>query len=407
MYMKQCFFCVVMLLWVACGYAQSMEMDDYNALSQEDRELLTKATEMVDMGLTEAVIPDFDYLAKKYPDNYLVQYERLYNLYLLGRYDEVIKEEKKLRSLKNSDVLMYLILGNSYDNTGNSKKAEEIYREGLRYYPDSGQLLMEIGTLYLQEGDYNTALEYYNHGIVAQPNFASNYYRAAPLYMASENDKVWGLVYAESAILLDTANDDRHEEMSQMIANCLKENIHFSYEGEHALSVSLVSHRNMSVNQDNNVVYLSFPGIYEGAICQPLNSMLTEDIPFTGNLQQLIFIRKGLVDTYFSVTNNLYGNSMYLLEFQKQVIEAGHWDAYNYYLFMPAFPEEFHEWYASNSDKFEAFVNWYNTSPYQLGEGRSVDPEQIYNSYRPINMIESIIIQGKLLSDTPAGTAEE
>lgn len=396
--MKQRILGLLLLLLGMPGYAQP-GIDDYDALSPEDKELLERVIQIVDIGPSEAVMPDFEYLAKKYPQNYLVHYELLYYLYHLGRYDDVIAQKDFMLSHENSTWLAYQLIGNAYDFSGDRKKAAEIYNEGLKRFPERGSLYVELGNLYLMDKEYNTALDYYNRGIIAQPNFASNYYRAASLFFSSVESKVWGLVYAETAILLAPNNDSRQKDMAGMIVDCLKENIHISFEGDPELSVNLVPNRGITIDQSKDVVYLSFPGVYEGAISQPLNIMLMENTPFTCTISQLAYIRKGLVDTYFSATCDLYGESMYLLEFQKQVIDAGYWDAYNYFLFMLTFPEEFADWYASNSGEFKAFVDWFNNAPYSLGDGRSVDPMQIFNSYRPINLLESLIIQSKLLFD--------
>lgn len=402
--MKQFIIGFLFLLCGVAGYAQP-GVDDYLAISPEDMDLLQKVIKLVDMGPSEAVMPDFDYLSEKYPDNYLVQYERLYYLYHLGRYEEVVKQKDFILGFKNTSWLAYQMIGNAYDILGEKKDAVKIYSEGLKRFPESGALYAELGNVYLSEEEYNKALEEYNHGIMVQPNFSSNYYRAAMLYLSSVESKVWGLIYAETAILLAPNNDSRQKDMSGMIVDCLKENIHMSFEGDPELKVALVPSRNITIDKEKDVVHLGFPGIYEGAISQPLNSMFMDSIPFECTLPQLIYIRKGLVEAYFSATDNLYGKSMYLLEFQKKIIDAGHWDAYNYFLFMFSFPEEFAGWLEANKDAFEAFIEWFNNDPFTLGEGRSVDPMQIFNSYRPLSLIEALVLQSKLLmkKDTAPG----
>ncbi len=391
---------VILLLLLLCGnisYAQSTDDDDFNALAPEDQELLAKIVELVDQGLSEAVMPDFDVLAKKYPKNYLVQYELAYNNYVLKRYDEILKNREFLLGNERASERSYQLIGNSYDLSGERKKAAKIYKEGLERFPQSGSLYMELGVLYYLEKDYEKALEYYNRGIEVDPNLSSNYYKAARIYLLSQSYKVWGLIYAESAILLDPSDDARHEEMARMIIDCLKENIKMNVDDKAGFSVTLAKSSQMKIDEATNTVYLSFPGIYEGATVRPLTKLLLEHQPFVCDMRQLIDIRKGLVDTYFSVTGNLYGNSMYLLEYQKRIIDAGHWDAYNYFLFMQCFPEEFGEWYSANTSSMDAFIDWYNNDPYTLGDGRSVDALQIFNSYRPIDLQEALGIQGRLI----------
>lgn len=405
MIMKQWIFGILLLLSSTPVFAipqTDNDVNDFNALTPEDRQLLEKIIRLVDEGLNEAVAPDFDYLIKKYPDNYLVQYEQAYNFYFLGQYDKVIEAEKKLLGSESVSELTYQLIGNSYDMLGNRDEAIKIYQEGLKRFPQSGSLYLELGNIYNMSEDYDKALQSYNSGILVQPDFSSNYYRAAPLYIASESAKVWGLVYAETAVLLAPSNDARHKEMSEDIIFCLKENIKLNVGDSTVVSVKLVPGRDMEIDAATQKVYLGFPGIYEGAFGRPLMKMLLEKQAFTCSLSQLIEIRKGMLENYFDVTNNLYGNSMYLLEFQKKILDAGHWDAYNYFLFMESFPELFDEWYDANSSAFDAFAEWYDNNPFTLGDGRSVNPMQIFDNYHPVDLMEAISIQAELLTDKPS-----
>ncbi len=389
---------LVLALCSATAFAQYTAEDDFNTLSADDQALLIKAIRMVDDDMAEAVLPDFDYLVEKYPQSYLVRYERAYNLYLLGRYSEVLRDARQLLDSPCANERTYQLIGNAYDMAGDAKQAAKVYREGLKRFPQSGSLHMELGTLYLLDGDYTKAVEYYNQGILAEPNFASNYYRAAKIYLASDAAKVWGLVYAETAILLAPSDQARHQELADMMAECLKESITLSFDDESKLSVKLTPAREMKIDEKTRTVYLGFPGIYEAAIMKPLMQMQIQKVPFTCSLPELIELRKGIVDNYYAATDNLYGSSMYLLEFQKKIIEAGHWDAYNYFLFMQTFPDEVGQWYADHESDLFAFIEWFNADHFTLGDGRSVDILQIYNHYRPLTLPEALRIQASLLT---------
>lgn len=397
MAMKQWIFGVLLIFCGMLGYAQTTSGDDFSELKPEDQELLRKTVEMVDNGMCEAVAPDFDYLVKEYPENYLVHYERMYNLYSLSRFDEVVKEADFILNHKYTSEAAFQMIGNAYDYLGKRKEAEKIYNEGLERFPNSGSLYLELGMLSNLDGELLEALDYYNKGILVQPNFASNYYRAAPIYFMSENAKVWGLVYAETAILLAPSNETRHAEMAQLIVYNLKECI--KPEGkDKRLSAELVPERKVIINEKQEA-FMELPGVYEGAMDGALKELSLGDTPFTCSIEQLIKIRKGLVENYFSVTNDLYGNSMYLFEFYKNLIDAGHWDAYNYFLFESTAPEEYAAWYDTHEEDMTAFIDWYNRTPFSLGDGRSVDPMQLFNSYRTLNMLEWLQIQAGLLNE--------
>ncbi|MBD5213394.1 MAG: hypothetical protein HDS75_01050 [Bacteroidales bacterium] len=401
---------VVLLIMTSslAGFATSSEDNSLSRLSDTDRQLLNNAIELVDGGMAESALTDFDRLAKKYPKNYLIQYERLFALYSLHRYDEVIKAQKQILKHKDVEEIAYQLVGNSYDFTGERKKAAEIYNEGLKHFPKSGKLYLELGNLSNLDKDYNKALEYYNKGIIVDPNFASNYFQASMLYLASEMGRPWGLVYAESEILLAPSNNNRHAVMAGKIVDCLRDAITINLDGDSTrVSVKLVPTRNITIDEKTKTTYLAFPGVYEGIISQPLLKMYLEKRPFTASLPQLIELRRGALEAYYSLTDNLYGNGMYLFEFQKKIIDAGHWEAYNYFLFEPVFTEEFDEWYAAHEEEMETFIDWYNQAPYTLGDGRSVDPSQIYSSYRPLELMEATMIHASLLIDTKLRKAKE
>lgn len=361
--------------------------------------MFEKTLKLVDEGMNELAEEDFDMLLKKYPHNYIVAYERLFNMYCLERFKDVIKDGKPLLKHKYADALIFQLMGNAYDIISDRKKAEKTYKEGLKRFPGNGMLYLELGNLNLLDANYGVALDYYNQGIEGMPDFASNYYRAATIYFSTINMKVWGLVYAEAEVLLAPQNEVRHREMADMMVECLKESLRLDYGDEPKMEVSLVPAREMRIDKDTKLVYLAFPGIYEGAIGIPLFELYKEKAELTLNIPQLAFIRKGLVDAYFAVTDNIFGNSMYLLEYQKQVIDAGHWDAYNYFLFGYTYPEEFDKWYATNKSKYTDFVSWYNNHTFRLGDGRTVCIGQIYNCYKPVELMESMVLQSKFVTD--------
>ena len=175
-------------------------------LPDEAFETLKRAVTLVDEGMYEAALTDFDSLAERYPDNYTVQYERLFSLYHLGRFEEVLKGAKKLLKHKDASPMLYQMYGNVLDITGKSDEARKVYRDGLKRFPEAGFLCLELGNIDFMSGDYVAALDNYNNGISISPAFASNYYRAAMICLASESAKVWGLIYAETAIQIGRAH---------------------------------------------------------------------------------------------------------------------------------------------------------------------------------------------------------
>lgn len=379
---------------IACCYICCLAQD----IPPPALERLKNAILLVDNGMAEAAMPDFDALAKEYPQNYIVQYERLFALYHIKKYEEVAAGAKKLIKHKDVSPIVFQMYGNVLDILGKPKEAINVYKQGLKKFPDAAPLYLEIGNVYVSQKAYNEALNSFNKGIDVQPDFSSNYYRAGLLYLSSENAKVWGLIYAETAILLSPDNRERHSDMGMAIYDCFMDNISVTQkDGKTEAKISLVPSRGIILGAKGDAGVVEFPGVYEACALGALTKIAVADKEFTGTISQLSEIRKGIVETYFSAADNYFGNAMYLLPFQKKIIDAGHWEAYNYFIFSQAFTEEFDKWYDDNPDKFDAFVDWYNKDTFKLDSTHTVGIGSIYRDCKRLDTLGSLMFQANLL----------
>ncbi len=357
---------------------------------------------MMDNGMAEAAMDGLNALADEYPNNYVVQYERMYALYMLGKYDEVARTAKKLLKHEEATALVYHIYGNALDNIGKPNKARKAYLDGLKRFPDAGMLCLELGIIDVRENKYDEAIKRFEEGILASPAFASNYFRAAQLYFASENHKIWALVYGEAEALLAPGQAHRQAEMAAGIRDTWMSALTFENRSDSvSAKVSFVPSRQVMLDTTGGTSYLGFDGVFEGCAVVAAQKLVGQIHPFIGSIEQLTALRGGILETYFELTDNLYGNSMYLFPFQKSVMEAGHWEAYNYYLFRNVCPEEFEAWGKNqdNSDKLSAFIQWYKSSPFNLDAERSVSRLTVFRDFRKLNFMEALTIQAALLTD--------
>lgn len=397
--MKKIFVALAMLIGCAVFCSAKSNHADSDTLTAADMNVLRNAVKLVDDGMLEAAMTDFNALSAKYPDNYLVNYELMYNLYMMHRFKEAVKIGERMFKSKDVEPLCFQLVGNAYDIMGKPDKAIKTYEKGLKRFPDSGNLYLELGTVYNLQQKYDDALKNYNRGIEVEPNFASNYYRAAQLYSMSDNYKVWSMIYAEAEVLLAPGDMNRTAEMGHLIYDCLKENIHIEKSDSLEVNVTLTKSSSLTIDKNTKQVYVGFPGVYQGCLASALKRYLKTDTAFTMSLPQLIELRRGIVENYFSITDDMYGDSMYLLEYQKKIIDAGYWEAYNYFLFADVFTEEFDGWIESNEDSLRAFSSWYEGNRFQLGDGRSVSVGQIYGHYPSFDLAKAL----KLMHDLSRG----
>jgi hypothetical protein len=64
-----------------------------------------------------------------------------------------------------------------------------------------------------------------------------------------------------------------------------------------------------------------------------------------------------------------------LIRWQQAVITAGHFEAYNYWLFQSARPDEFSQWLAQHQTQFQAWLDWQNRSKFMVS---SPDFQRLY-----------------------------
>lgn len=365
----------------------------------EDQAKIQMAIMYNDNGDYDDAIRVYDELIKDYPDVADILYEKCYTLYLAKRYAEVDELCRREAESGRATPMIYSLWGSVLDDNGDPNKALEVYRQGIEHFPDFAQLYSEGGMTYYRYGYTEDALKWFNNAIKVGPNHGSSYYRAAQLY-ADTKEKAWALVYAETYILLEIQND-RVSEMSKLIADIYKENVSFNGDSTSVRLASSVKLNVIDKDADPTTpnVLLGFSGVFEQCVGAALFKFQTPEKRNIDlrTIRGLADLRRAIIDVYYKGTDNLFGDSMYLLEFQRAVIEAGHWDAYNHWLFINAYPEEGAAYFEANPDALDAFAAWYGNAPYSLGDSRTVGLLSITDHERRLTMIEALRLCSDLL----------
>lgn len=377
----------------------------------EDRALIDLAVMKHDSGDYDGAIKDYDALIKKYPDFLALRYERAYSLYAAKRFDDAAKACRDITKKKGCDWSVYVMWGSILDDAGDPNEAIKVYTKGIKRFPDAGRLYLEGGTTYLRYGYNEDALRWYNNAIEVEPTLSSAYYRAATLYGDSP-DKVWALVYAESFLLLDYDNDQRRNEMARLITKIYKENVRCD---STSVNVTLAPAKAMTIIGEHDIekanVMLGFPGVYEGAIGSSLVPYClkgeTIDSISINNVKTLAQIRRNAVENYYRVSDNIFSDSMYLLEYQKRIIDAGVWEPYNYFIFAAVFPDEASEYLDNHPDEIDQFAAWLEKNPFILDKEHTVGILSIIKNQHLVTIMEALRIQSGFLSNKkPDGTGD-
>ena len=309
------------------------------------------AIKLMDSGQIDESIELLEEAQKLDPERFDYPYELAFAYYLKQDYKGAIKRLEKIQDHPNVTELLFQMMGNCYDMMGKTDKAFEAYDLGLQKFPNSGIIYLEKGNVHWAKEEYGEALPFYEKGIEVEPQFASNYYRASRIYMAS-NEEVWGLLYGEIFMNIER-NSQRTAEISKLLFDTYKKEIVFT--NDSSMTVSFCQQMSMGLDalSDPSNIKLPFCMVFEPTL---LMSILSEKSIEINSLDR---IRTRFITNYFKAENDQkYPNVLF--DYQNKLLKEGHLEAYNHWILMKGDEENFVKWQNENSEKWDNFINWFN-----------------------------------------------
>ncbi len=338
-------FCCIVPLW---GLSQSAKQQAY--------EKAHEAVALMDAGQIDESLVLLEEARKLDPKNYLYMYEIGYAYYLKKDYEKSLDAFNKTLKYKNVNDQCYQMTGNLYSMTGDAASALKTYDAGLKKFPSSGRLYLEKGNIYWTQENYKTALLSYEKGIEVAPDFPSNYYRAARIYCAT-SEKIWGVLYGEMFMNLERGSA-RTEEISALLYHTYSDAIKLSSDTAASVNFSRVSV--MEIGKKT----LPFAMTYEMTMLQSLFPLMLEKTTEL-SLKSLTAVRGLFIQQWFSSGHSsTYPNLLF--DYHQRLKEAGHFEAYNYWLFMKGEEEATVAWQEAHKKEWRTFIDWFIANPLEV-----------------------------------------
>jgi tetratricopeptide (TPR) repeat protein len=332
------------------------------AFSQTDKEkaktLGQDGIKEFDNGNYDKAIELFNEALELDPGNSVYIYEKALSHYAKLDYQQAINLAEPLISSGTGEDVAYQLVGNAYDMIQQPDKAIEIYNNGLKKFPNSGKLYLEMGNVYGKQSKWTEAIGSWEKGVKVEPNYPSNYYQLAKIFSRTE-EEIWALLYGEIFINLER-NTDRTYEISKMIYDVYRQTIKISPEkGVESISITKNIVDLKTLSKDSK---LPFEGTYELVLAI---SALNLSKGF--NLENLYEMRESLVAGWFEKSATDFPNA--LLDWQKKVMDSGHFEAYSYWALQDGNQSEFKKWMKDNEEKFESFAGWMKSNKINIKAG--------------------------------------
>lgn len=278
-------------------------------------------------------------------DNIELKKDLAFTYYLQRDYTRSIEIAKPLSESSAADVQTFQILGMNYKAIEERKEAEKMYRSALKKFPQSGALYNEFGEMLWSREDYKEAIQQWQKGIQVDPNHSGNYYNAAKYYYLSA-DKVWGLLYGEIFINLESYSK-RTPEIKDMLLEGYKK---------------LFTETDMMKNEDgkNEFVKAFIETMKKQA--QVVNAGVT---PGT-----LAALRTRFLLEWFD--KNAVNFPFRLFEYHQQLAKAGMFDAYNQWIFGASDNlSAFQQWTATHSEEYSKFNTFQKNRIFKVPAGQN------------------------------------
>ena len=245
---------------------------------------------------------------------------------------------------RDADVQSYQILGMVYKAVDQTREAERMYKTALRKFPESGVLYNDYGELQWDKSEFVSASKLWLRGIQTDQNYPGNYYNAARYFYMTE-DKVWGLLYGEIFLNLESYSQ-RTPEIKRMLIEGYKK---------------LFRDTDVTKNQDNKnefvKAYLDIVKVHAHVI----DAGITPDA--------LSALRTRFILSWYDRQSTNF--PFRLFDYHRQLAKAGMFDAYNQWIFGAASDlSTFQQWTTTHSEEYTRFVTFQKGRVYKVPEGQ-------------------------------------
>jgi len=278
------------------------------------------------------------------PGNFEIKKDLAFAYYLHRDYVKAMETAKPLVEGNDADVQSYQILGMVYKAIEERKECEKMYKAGIKKFPKSGVLHNEYGEMLWSKKEFTDAVKLWEKGIEVEPNYSGNYYNAAKYYYFSV-DKVWGIVYGEIFVNLESYSK-RTAEIRNLLLDGYKK---------------MFADADMSKNQNtrNEFVKAFLETMRKNA--SVVSSGVTPE--------SLVALR-----TRFILDWNTANASRFpyrLFDYHLQLLKAGMFDAYNQWIFGIAKDlAAFQIWTTTHTDEYNKFNTFQKNRVFKLPEGQ-------------------------------------
>jgi hypothetical protein len=330
--------------------------------SGSDGTKLENAVAALDRGDLPRAIRTLEDVRSRHPENGLVLHELAIGYRIAKKPEEAVKVLSPFRRRLPPPLLAGL--GSALDEAGRSADAMSVLREGIERYPRSGLLYADLGTTLFNQGKTEDALEHYQKGIEVDPSAPSNYIRIS-LILARTDHRGLTLVFGETFRLLEPTSERSHE-LARVMVDVCRNSVKRTTREDGAVVANVTLAPEIVIDRPEQIENLPLVNVFELAFGPPLVRAHENGL----TLASLHQARVEFVALMNKPDSPFDWNAVPVFRFMREASANDMLEIYDYWLFGPAFPEEFEAWAKQNQSNAERLGRYIGEHPLFVGPPR-------------------------------------
>jgi tetratricopeptide (TPR) repeat protein len=316
---------------------------------------LESAVAAIDRGDYERAIAGLEELRARHPENAVVLHELALAYRLAKKPQRAVSLLMPFRD--RLPPLSLAALGSALDESGRGAEAVEVLREGLRRHPKSGLLHADLGTVLFNQGKADEALELYQKGTEVDPAAPANYLRLALMLSRSEYRGLT-LVLGETFRLLEPMSERSHE-LARIMGEICRDSVKRKARDDGSFEATVALAPTVTIETPQQIAELPLVNVFELTFGPPLVRAHREGL----TLATLHAARVEFVAVMSKPDTPFDWDAVPVFRFMREAHANGMLEVYDYWLYGPAFPEEFERWATANPSNGRTLARYLGEHP--------------------------------------------
>jgi tetratricopeptide (TPR) repeat protein len=344
---------VFFLVSTASGQKLEPPKQESTELTAQQKQTVKKGVALHDKGDYDGAIDRYQEVLKENPSNNEVLYEMAYSYYAKKDYSKSLDLAYRAAQLK-SDLLpaIYVLIGNIQDEQGDSKKAIETYKAGIKIQPSNpanGALYFNMAIAYGRAGQLDEARVAVKKSASMNPKHAGGQLLLSNIFFKGEY-RIPALLAACRFLILEP-DSKRSDTALQIVQRVMQAGVS---QGKNSNEINIfVSTEPKKKDEGDFSSIEAIMGLVKAADYTEKNKGKSEAQLLVGNFESLLtFLGEAKSKDQSKFTWKYY--VPYFLEMKKR----GYIEPFVYYIHQRSDVPGVKEWLEKNGNKVLEFLNW-------------------------------------------------